>query len=406
MTIGPSPRVARAWDWLTGTHSKRSATWLILGPTIALTCIGVVMVLSASSVEFIGGAGSFSSLTSQGVYAAVGIAMLFWMKNWKRRTYRKLAVFLLLISIGLLVLVVFTPLGFEINGGRRWIRIAGLSFQPSESAKLAFCVWAAYALNEKLKTRGYGKDLLIPVVFPFGAVLVLLILLGKDIGTVLIMLAIIAIILYLGGIRTIYLLIAGAIGLLGLVLMTMQSGNRMMRIDAWLGNCDHPADPCYQYEQGIFALASGGWFGVGLGQSRQKWSYIPEAGNDLIFAVLGEELGLVGALLVLGLFVALGIGMFRVAYNATDSFVLISTGAIMTWLLSQAFMNIAMVTGLLPIIGVPLPFISAGGSALLMSILAVGLVLSFAKDQTREVSKTTPAAPSPTPSPEPVESHR
>lgn len=406
MTIGPTPWAARAWDWLTGAHSKRSVTWLLLGPTIFLTCIGVVMVLSASSVEFIGGAGSFSSLASQGVYAVIGIAMLFWMKNWKRKTFHKLAKILLLVSIGLLVLVVFTPLGFEINGGRRWIRVAGLSFQPSESAKLAFGVWAAYALSQKLKTRGYGKDLLIPVVIPFGAVLVLLILLGKDIGTVLIMLAIIAAVLYLGGIRTVYLLITAAIGLVGLIVMTMQSGNRMMRIDAWLGNCDHPADPCYQYEQGIFALASGGWFGVGLGQSRQKWSYIPEAGNDLIFAVLGEELGLVGALLVLGLFITLGIGMFRVAYNTTDSFVLISTGAIMTWLLSQAFMNIAMVTGLLPIIGVPLPFISAGGSALLMSILAVGLVLSFARDQALEVSETTPTAPSPAPSPEPVGSQR
>lgn len=206
MTIGPTPRAASAWDWLTGKHSKRSVTWLLLGPTIALSCIGVVMVLSASSVEFIGGAGSFSSLTSQGVYAVVGIAMLFWMKTWKRQTYRKLAVIFLLVSIVLLALVVFTPLGFEINGGRRWIRVAGLSFQPSESAKLAFCVWAAYALNEKLKTRSYGKDLLIPVVLPFGGILVLLILLGKDIGTVLIMLTIIAAILYLAGIRTIYLL--------------------------------------------------------------------------------------------------------------------------------------------------------------------------------------------------------
>src|SRR5699024_2853699 len=143
-------------------------------------------------------------------------------------------------------------------------------------------------------------------------------------------------------------------------------------------------DPCYQYEQGIFALASGGWFGVGLGQSRQKWSYIPEAGNDLIFSVLGEELGLVGALLVLGLFIALGIGMFRVAYNATDSFVLISSGAIMTWLLSQAFMNIAMVTGLLPIIGLPLPFFAGGGSALLPTTLAVGLGSSLAHEQARK----------------------
>lgn len=388
MTTGPPPRVARAWDWLTGVHSKKSAYWLILGPTIALTFIGVVMVLSASSVEFIGGAGSFASLSSQGLYAVIGLVLLFWMGKWKRQTYHKLAVIMLLASIVLLALV-FTPLGVEVNGNRNWIRLGGFSFQPAEAAKLAFSVWAAYALSQKLKTQAFGKDLLIPVVFPFGAIIVVLILGGRDLGTVLIMLMIIATILYLGGMRTIYLAGTALLGLIGVAIVTMQSDNRMMRIEAWLGQCNHPADPCYQYEQGIFALASGGWFGLGLGQSRQKWSYIPEAGNDFIFTVLGEELGLLGALLVLGLFVTLGIGMFRVAYNTSDHFVRISTGAIMTWLLGQAFMNIAMVTGLLPVIGVPLPFISAGGSALLMAILAVGVVLSFARHQAQEIQDQT-----------------
>ena len=384
MTQGPPPRVARAWDWLIGTHSKKSAYWLILGPSLALTFIGVVMVLSATSVEDIGGVGSFASLRSQGVYAVIGVALLFWMGKWRRETYYRLARLMLLVSIALLVLI-FTPLGVEINGNRNWLRFAGFSFQPAEAAKLAFSVWAAYALSQKLKIDGYGKKLLVPVVLPFGAVIVLLILLGRDLGTVLIMLMIIAAVLYLGGMRALYLGIAGLVGLVGVVLATLQSSNRRLRIDAWLGNCDHASDPCYQYEQGIFALASGGWFGVGLGESRQKWSYIPEAGNDFIFTVLGEELGLIGALLVLGLFITLGIGMFRVAYNTTDHFVRISTGAIMTWLLGQTFMNIAMVTGLLPVIGVPLPFISAGGSALLMAILAVGVVLSFARQQAQEL---------------------
>lgn len=387
MTAATPSRVARVWDWVTGEHSQKSAYWLILGPTIALTCIGVVMVLSASSVEFIGGAGSFASLRSQGLYAAVGIVMLFWMDKWQPRTYHKLAVILLLCSIVLLVLV-FTPLGVEVNGARRWIQVSGFSFQPAEAAKLAFSVWAAYALSEKLKIQGYGKDLLVPVIVPFGAVFVALILAGEDVGTVLIMLMIIAAVIYLAGVRTAYLVATSVIGLIGLTLATMQSSNRMMRINAWLGDCNHPADPCYQYEQGIFALASGGWFGAGLGQSRQKWSYIPESGNDFIFTIVGEELGLAGTLLVMGLFVILGIGMFRVAYNTTDSFVRISTGAIMTWLLGQALMNIAMVTGLLPIIGVPLPFLSAGGSALLMSILAVGVVLSFARQQAQQIQKT------------------
>lgn len=403
MTNGPTPRVARAWDWLTGVHSTKSAYWLILGPTIALTFIGVVMVLSASSVEFIGGAGSFASLSSQGLYAIVGLGLLFWMGKWRRETYHKLAVIMLLISIVLLCLV-FTPLGVEVNGNRNWIRLGGFSFQPAEAAKLAFSVWAAYALSQKLKTTTFGKNLLVPVVFPFGLIVVGLIMGGRDLGTVLIMLMIIATILYLGGMRTIYLVGTAVIGLVVVAVVTMQSDNRMMRIDAWMGNCNHPADPCYQYEQGMFALASGGWFGVGLGQSRQKWSYIPEAGNDFIFTVLGEELGLLGALLVIGLFVTLGIGMFRVAYNSTDNFVRISTGAIMTWLLGQAFMNIAMVTGILPVIGVPLPFISAGGSALLMAILAVGVVLSFARHQAQEIHEKSHASGPPTARKESVES--
>lgn len=403
MTNGPTPRVARAWDWLTGTHSTKSAYWLILGPTLALTFIGVVMVLSASSVEDIGGAGSFSSLKSQGIYAVIGIILLFWMVKWRRETYHRLAKVMLIVSIVLLVLV-FTSLGVEINGNRNWLRVAGFSFQPAEAAKLAFSVWAAYALGQKLKTQPYGKGLLIPVVFPFGALIVILIAGGRDLGTVLIMLMIIAAVLYLGGMRTVYLTMMAAAGLVLVTIGTFLSSNRMLRIQAWLGNCDHASDPCYQYEQGIFALASGGWLGVGLGQSRQKWSYIPEAGNDFIFTVLGEELGLLGALLVLGLFITLGIGMFRVAYNATDHFVRISTGAIMTWLLGQAFMNIAMVTGLLPVIGVPLPFISAGGSALLMAIFAVGVVLSFARQQAQDLHDATRQSQAPSVTKESVQS--
>src|SRR5699024_1665273 len=152
----------------------------------------------------------------------------------------------------------------------------------------------------------------------FGLILTGLIVAGKDIGTLLIMLMIIAAIIYLAGIRTSYLVITAVVGLVGLTVATMQSGNRMMRIDAWHGNFAQPAARCYRDEQGTGALASGGWAGVGLGQSRQKWSYMPAAGNDLIFAVLGEELGLIGALLVIGLFITLGIGMFRVAYTTTD----------------------------------------------------------------------------------------
>src|SRR5699024_4696492 len=244
----PTPRVARAWDWLTGVHSKKSAYWLILGPTLALTFIGVVMVLSASSVEFIGGAGSFSSLSSQGLYAVIGLVLLFWMGKWRRQTYHKLAVIMLLISIVLLALV-FTPLGVEINGNRNWLPLGSFSCQPAEAAKLAFSVWAAYALSQNLKFLWSGIHLSFPVVFLFGFLIVGLIMGGRDLGTVLIMLMIMSIILYLGGMRTVYLLGTAAIGFIGLVLVTMMWDNGILRIQASMDDCDHPEYPCYQYIQ-------------------------------------------------------------------------------------------------------------------------------------------------------------
>src|SRR5699024_3509776 len=146
------------------------------------------------------------------------------------------------------------PLGVEVNGNRNWIRLGSFSFQPTEGAKLAICVWEPYALKVKLKTMAFDIDLLVRVVFPFVTVIVLMVVGGKDLVTVLIILMIIATILYLGGMRISYLLITAVVGLIGVILATMQSDTRMMRIDAWLGNCSHPADPCYQYEQGIFAL--------------------------------------------------------------------------------------------------------------------------------------------------------
>jgi cell division protein FtsW len=174
--------------------------------------------------------------------------------------------------------------------------------------------------------------------------------------------------------------------------MVATSSNRGGRISAWLGlNCDDGADLCLQSDNGLFAMASGGWFGVGIGQSRQKWNWIPEAHNDFIFAIIGEEFGLIGTLVVVLLFGILAVATIRVALRYTDPFVRILMGSILVWLIGQAFVNIGMVTGLLPVIGVPLPFISYGGSALTFTLAAVGVLLSFARK--------TPHVPTPAPSP-------
>lgn len=385
----------RLWGWVEGSQASRTSYFLIVASTLALTAIGVIMVLSASSVENIGGQGSYASLTSQGVYAVVGLVLMFWLSRWRPDTLRRYS-WILVIAAIVLLLLVFTPLGREINGNRNWIFIGGFSFQPSEAAKLALAVWGAHilAVKERLLTSFWHA--VIPLV-PIGGLIVLLVLLGKDLGTVLVLLTVLAALLFTSGFRMRYLLAGGAVGLAAVAAATLTSDNRRVRIDAWMGQCDHVTDPCYQYEHGMYALATGGWWGAGLGQSRQKWSYIPEAENDFIFTILGEELGLIGALLVIGLFVALTIGMFRVAYRADNLFVRVSTGAIMAWLIGQAFLNIAMVTGLLPVIGVPLPFISAGGSALMMSLMAVGVVLCFAREERRRAleGESTPSTTTP-----------
>lgn len=373
---------ARIWDSVEGNGSSRTSYYLIVSSTVALTFIGVVMVLSASSVENIGDQGSYSTLIRQGVFALLGFGMMFGLSFLKPQTYRKLSWLLLVLAFCLLALV-FTPLGTEVQGNRNWFRVFGLSFQPSEAAKLALCIWGAHVLTLKNQLVYHFWHAVIPVVLPGAVLLVGMVLLGRDLGTAIVMLLIVFTILFAAGMRTRYLASGATLGLILVIVISMTSDNRMRRIRAWIGDCDDGSGTCYQYDQGILALASGGWWGAGLGQSRQKWSYIPEAENDFIFTVLGEELGLLGAGLVIVLFVVLAIGMYRVAHRAESRFVQICTLGIMSWLVGQAFMNIAMVTGLLPVVGVPLPFISSGGSALMLVLAAVGVVLSFAREERR-----------------------
>ena len=376
----------RFWSRVEGSAASSTSYFLILGCALALTVIGLVMVLSSSSVENIGtSAGSYDLFFKQGMFAVLGLGLMFGISRHRPQQLTALAWPALGLAV-LLLLLVFTPLGKEVGGNRNWIEVGGMTAQPSEAAKLALCVWAAAVLERKARLVRQLRHTVVPVIFPGGAIVIGLVLLGRDLGTALVIMLILAVTLFLAGTRLTYFAIAGGVAAVGAVVLALASGNRSTRIQAWLGqNCDHYTDPCYQSDHGMFALASGGWWGVGLGQSRQKWSYIPEAENDFIFTILGEELGLVGALLVLVLFAGLAIGMFRVARRAESLFIRICTGAIMAWLVGQAFVNIAMVTGLLPVIGIPLPFISYGGSALTLVLLAVGVVLCFAREERRQV---------------------
>ncbi|GAA1676635.1 hypothetical protein GCM10010977_23100 [Citricoccus zhacaiensis] len=392
VTTPHAPVWRRAWGFLEGQGSSRTSYFLILGCAAALTVIGLVMVLSSSSVENIGEtSGSYDLFIRQAIFAVVGFVGLFVLSRLGTDRLRSLGWPAILLAIFLLALVL-TPLGHEVNGNQNWLKIGSFTAQPSEAAKLALALWAAVVLERKAKLVGQLKHSIVPVIFPVGAILLGLIMYGRDLGTAMVIMMIMAAVLFLAGTKLRYFLIAGGIGALGAVVMALTSANRAVRIQAWLGNCEFPTEPCYQPDHGMYALASGGWWGVGLGQSRQKWSYIPEAENDFIFTILGEELGLAGTLLVIGLFAGLAIGLFRVARRSTSLFVRICTGGILIWIVGQAFINIAMVTGLLPVIGVPLPFISYGGSALTFVLAGIGVVLAFAREQRQEEEEAAAAA--------------
>ncbi|WP_427017171.1 putative lipid II flippase FtsW [Pseudarthrobacter sp. P1] len=371
------------WSRLDGSTrpSSGSGYYLIVGTTLALTAIGLMTVLSASAAESISqNKDPYDLFLKESMFAALGLVAMFALSRASKAFLKKMAYPAVILSIVLLGLV-FTPIGKEVGGNRNWIVVGQFSAQPSEAAKLALSLWIAAVLSRKGDLVQNWKHASIPVV-PVAALAIVLVLAGKDLGTSVIIMCVAGAGLYLGGARAKLFLPAIAVGLAGALVLALTSGNRITRLSGWLGNCDSGNDICFQAQNGIYALASGGWWGVGLGQSRQKWSWIPEAHNDFIFAIIGEEFGLLGTLLIVLLYTALALAIFRVIVRHNDPFVRIVCGCIMTWIIGQALVNIAMVTGLLPVIGVPLPFISYGGSSLLLVLCAIGVVLSFARTPT------------------------
>jgi cell division protein FtsW len=277
--------------------------------------------------------------------------------------------------------LVFVPgLGFSVNGNRNWIHLAGKQIQPSEFAKIALVLYGARVLTRKRRRLGQFRHVALPLLFPAGGGLLLLVLAGGDLGTGLVLLAILGGMLFVAGVPGRMFLIAGASSVVLAAAMALTSTNRMDRIGKWLGGCVDP-NKCFQTIHGQFALADGGWWGVGLGASREKWSWLPAAHNDFIFAIIGEELGLPGTLAIIALFGLLAFACYRLVLRSDDFFIRIATAGVMVWILSQAIINIGGVIGLLPVIGVPLPLVSSGGSALVATLFALGMLLSFARNE-------------------------
>lgn len=351
---------------------------MLLVTTLGLAIFGCIMVLSASSVTMISqGQSPFSQVSSQVMFLVLGVIAMAGITRIPVGVYHKKFVVNAMLIAALVMQLAVVVVGVEVNGNRNWLKFpGGVQIQPSEFSKLAIIMWLAWVYSRHGDISRNIWRTLFPSIYGVGA-LVLLIMLGGDMGTAMVYGFIFVGMMWLAGAsRSSLLKIGGAFAALALV-GVLSSANRVARIFGVWGSCTNAN--CDQANSGEVALTTGGFLGVGLGQSRQKYNYLAEAHNDYIFAIIGEELGLLGTLAVLLLYAGLVYCAVRIMLRTTDPLVRLATGGIMIWLSSQAIINMGMVSRILPVIGVPLPFVSYGGSSLLSSLFAAGLLLAFAR---------------------------
>lgn len=369
-------------------RSEGSNYFLLLGTTIFLTAFGLVMVLSSSAIEsYTADEGFFGTAARQALFAAIGIPLMLVASRMPPQFWKKWA-WPALVFGGALQLLVFSPLGYGYGGNQNWISIGGFTMQPSEFVKLALIVWVAWVLAAKQDLLTDWKHVLIPIG-PIAGGAIGLVLLGGDLGTAAVMFLIVFGCLFFAGVKLRFLAVGFAAVAAGALLFATTSSSRVSRISLWMNGCapEDYSGLCWQPQHATWALASGGLFGRGLGNSDTKWNWLPHASSDYIFAIIGEELGLIGCAVVLGLFVVMTIAFVRILRATNDVFERVAVAGVMIWVVGQAFINIAVVLELLPVLGVPLPLISQGGTALLAVLLAIGVVLSFARNSSGEVAR-------------------
>jgi cell division protein FtsW len=356
--------------------------YLLLGTTVFLVAFGLVMVLSSSAVEsYLENEGFFGGFLKQGAFALIGVPIMLLVSRLPIGFWKWLAPIAMIVSCVLQALVVFTPLGVEVGGNTNWINIGPIQFQPSELIKLSLVVWIGLIVSRKEALLTDWKQGLAPILLTSGAAIGL-VFLGDDLGTVFVLAAMLLGGLFFAGVR---LRMLGALVLAGGVVFAiaaLTSQSRLTRLTSFADGCEDVTkqlNECWQTIHGDYALANGGILGAGLGNSKAKWSWLPAAHNDYIFAIIGEELGLLGGIVVLVLFVVLAVAFVRIMNASDDTFVRVATATTMSWMIGQALMNIGVVLGVFPTFGVPLPLISAGGTALLTTLVGIGIVLSFAR---------------------------
>ena len=360
---------------------------LLLGLTLLLVAFGLIMVASASVVDAYKESDNAASLfMRQALYALVGLIALVFLSNLKLSVYRRFAPPALLALLVIQLVTVF--FGDERNGNRNWLDIGFTSVQPSEFLKIGLVVGLGLQLAQLTQDPQTDRQIWTMVLGVSGVALALVVLVGRDLGTgVVLGVTLMGMFLFAGMKLSNWLGLLMGLGLIAAAAIAT-SPSRRIRFEAWLNpNGADPAGVMWQFEKGTWALASGGFWGTGLGRSKLKWSWIPEVENDFIFAVIGEELGTLGAGAVIIFFLALAMTLFHIARLQTNPFSRNVVAGVMVWISMQAFINIGVVLGLFPVLGVPLPMISAGGSSLIATMAAIGVVLAVERDRLSQTGR-------------------
>lgn len=361
---------------------------LIASTAILLTAFGLVMVLSATSADGTASGGNpFDTTLKQGIFALLGLPLMFIASRFPVGFWKKIAWPLLGLAV-IFQLLVFSPLGVAIGGNQNWIMVAGQTVQPSEFLKLALAIWIGYVLYRKQTLLALWRHVFIPLV-PVSIVVIATVLAGHDLGTAMILVLIVLGALFFSGVKLRIFILPMLLAVAVVIYFAVSNDNRMNRLLSFMDpSCDASAE-CYQAVHGVFGLAGGGVFGLGLGNSKEKYGWLPAQANDYIFAIVGEELGLIGCILVLALFALYAVGAFHVIRKTNDPFVRIVAGGITVWIVGQALINIGVVLRVFPVLGVPLPFMSQGGTSLLAVLMASGVLLSLARSLPPKVPATT-----------------
>lgn len=349
--------------------------------TVLLMLLGLLMSFSASIVDAAQGGDAFATFRRQALWAALSVPAFAAATRFPRRHLRTLSWPLFFVALGLLLLVVLPGVGVTRFGATRWLGFGGFVFQPSEVAKLALLLWLADVLERKRPAEGAlhsTEHLLLPAL-PALVVVGGLVMLQPDLGTAVLLSLIVGAMLFVEGLRMRFILGSGVLGAAAVWVLVSLADYRLARIRGWRHPEEFAQAEGFQLIQSWVALGSGGVFGVGLGNSRGKWNFIPNPETDFVFAIIGEELGLVGAVGLISLFLILLLLGLHVAFSAAAGYDRTLAFTITVWVVGQAFVNVGTVIGLLPITGVTLPLVSVGGSSLLVTMVSLGILINVAR---------------------------